>query len=64
MLELTCIYKCNYDGVIETKVFDDYGMFGKWLADNATEIILIDVIQESSLKDAEDLLNECLLKLF
>lgn len=46
MLELTCIYKCDYDGVIGTKVFDDYGIFGKWVADNATEITLIEVIQE------------------
>lgn len=46
MLKLTCIYKCDYDGVIDTKVFDDYGIFEKWVADNATEIAIIDVIQE------------------
>ena len=46
MLELTCIYKKLWNGVVKDKKFDSFGVFGKWVADNATEISIIDVIQE------------------
>ena len=46
MLELTCIYKKNWTGKIKRKIFDSFEVFGKWVADNATEISIIDVIQE------------------
>lgn len=45
-MELTCIYKDKYDDEIKEKKFDSYDFFGKWVADNATEILIIDVIQE------------------
>lgn len=45
-MELTCIYKDKYDDEIKEKKFDSYDFFGKWVADNATEIELIDVTQE------------------
>ena len=36
------------DGIekINEKKFDSYQFLGKWVADNATEIEIIDVIQE------------------
>lgn len=45
-MELTCLYKDRWNGEIKDKKFDSYEVFGKWVADNATEIILIDVVQE------------------
>ena len=45
MVEITCIYR-NRDYELENKKFDSYDFFGKWIADNATEITLVDVIQE------------------
>ncbi|WP_133016255.1 hypothetical protein [Clostridium cuniculi] len=45
-MELTCLYRDKYDGVIKEIKFDSYDFFGKWVADNATEIELIDVTQE------------------
>lgn len=45
-MELTCLYRDKYDGVIKEIKFDSYDFFGKWIADNATEIELIDVTQE------------------
>lgn len=32
-------------GGLTTKKFDSYDSYGKWQADNATEIIVLDVIQ-------------------
>lgn len=46
MVKIICLYKNNYDGKIISRKFDDYGVFGKWIADNAVEISLLDVIQE------------------
>lgn len=46
MLELTCIYKELWNGATKDKRFDSFEVFGKWVADNATEIYIIDVIQE------------------
>lgn len=45
-MELTCLYKDRWNGEIKDKKFDSYEIFGKWVADNATEIEIIDVIQE------------------
>ena len=44
-MEITCIYR-NNDYEINNKKFDDYAHFGCWIADNATEIKLVDVIVE------------------
>lgn len=44
-MEITCIYR-NRDYEIANMKFNNYGAFGKWVADNATEIHLVDVIQE------------------
>lgn len=33
-------------GGLTTKKFNSYDSFGKWVADNAAEIIVLDVIQE------------------
>ncbi|WP_154821035.1 hypothetical protein [Clostridium saudiense] len=33
-------------GGFTTKKFDSYDIFGKWVADNAVEISIIDVIQK------------------
>ena len=33
-------------GVVKDKKFYSFEVFGKWVADNATEISIIDVIQE------------------
>ncbi len=46
MLEITCIYKELWNGIINDKRFDSFEVFGKWVADNAIEISIIDVIQE------------------
>ena len=46
MLEITCIYKELWNGSTNEKRFDSFGVFGKWVADNATEISILDVIQE------------------
>lgn len=46
MLEITCIYKELWNGSTHEKRFDSFGVFGKWVADNATEIAILDVIQE------------------
>lgn len=43
-MELTCIYKNRWNGEIKEKKFDGYQIFGKWIADNAIEIEIIDVI--------------------
>lgn len=45
-VELTCIYKDRWNGQIKDKKFDSYQAFGKWVADNATDIEILDVIQE------------------
>lgn len=45
-MEIICLYKEKYNGEIKDKKFDSYDSFGKWVADNATEISIIDVIQE------------------
>ena len=46
MLELTCIYKELWNGSTHEKRFYSFEVFGKWVADNATEIAILDVIQE------------------
>ena len=44
MEELVCVYRtCDYE--LENKKFYDYAAFGRWVADNATEITMVDVIQ-------------------
>lgn len=45
-MEIICLYKENYNGENKDKKFDSYNHFGKWVADNATEIQIIDVTQE------------------
>lgn len=45
-IELTCLYKDKCDDEIKEKKFDSYDFFGKWVADNVTEIELMDVTQE------------------
>ena len=45
-MEIICLYKKSWNGKIKTKIFDSYEVFGKWVADNATEIQIIDVTQE------------------
>lgn len=45
-MELTCVYKERWNREINEKKFDSYQFLGKWVADNATEIEIIDVIQE------------------
>ena len=42
MLELTCIYKKLWNGVVKDNKFYSFEVFGKWVAD----ISIIDVIQE------------------
>ena len=41
-MEIICLYK---ESGTEKK-FDSYESFGKWVADNAVEISILDVIQE------------------
>lgn len=43
-MEITCVYR-NKDYEMLTMKFDSYGIFGKWVADNAEEIIIITVLQ-------------------
>lgn len=45
-MELTCMYREIVNGLYKEKKFDSYESFGKWVADNATEISIIDVVQE------------------
>ena len=54
MLELTCIYKELWNGSTHEKRFDSFGVFGKWVADNATEIAILDVIEEEEYVGADD----------
>lgn len=44
-MEIICLYRKSWNGKIKRKTFDSYDFFGKWVADNATEISIIDVIQ-------------------
>lgn len=45
-VEIICLYKENWNGESKDKRFDSYDIFGKWVADNAVEISIIDVIQK------------------
>lgn len=45
-MNIICLYKKNWNGKIKRKIFDSFEVFGKWVADNATEISIIDVIKE------------------
>ncbi|SCJ83141.1 Uncharacterised protein [uncultured Clostridium sp.] len=45
-MEIICLYKEKWNGENKNKKFDSYGSFGKWVADNAVEISILDVIQE------------------
>lgn len=45
-LEIICSYLDKKDTEIKDRKFDSFSIFGKWVADNVTEIILIDVIQQ------------------
>lgn len=45
MIEITCTYM-NQDMEYKDMKFDDYGVFGKWVADNAEEILILSVVQE------------------
>lgn len=40
------MYREIFNGSYKEKKFDSYEIFGKWVADNATEISIIDVVQE------------------
>lgn len=44
-MEIICLYRRSWNGRIKRKTFDSYESFGKWIADNVTEISIIDVIQ-------------------
>lgn len=44
-MEIICLYRENWNGKFKRKLFDSYESFGKWMADNAVEIEIIDVIQ-------------------
>lgn len=45
-MEIVCLYKEKWNGENKNKKFDSYESFGKWVADNAVEISILDVIQE------------------
>ena len=45
-MEIICLYKEKWNGENKNKKFDSYESFGKWVADNATEIAILDVIEE------------------
>ena len=45
MIEIKCTY-LNQDMEEKDIKFDDYGVFGKWVADNAEEVLIISVLQE------------------
>lgn len=45
-MEIICLYKKKWNGENKNKKFDSYESFGKWVADNAVEISILDVIQE------------------
>lgn len=44
-MEIICLYKEQLNEKSKEKKFDSYEIFGKWVADNAVEISIIDVIQ-------------------
>lgn len=44
MEEISCIYRTK-DYELENKKFNSYEGFGRWVADNAMEITIVDVIQ-------------------
>ena len=48
-MELTYVYRERWNGKCKEKRFDSYESLGKWIADNATEIINIDCIQEEDI---------------
>ena len=45
-MEITYVYRERWNGEYKEKRFDSYESLGKWVSDNATEIINIDCIQE------------------
>ena len=45
-MEIICLYKEKWNGENKNKKFDSYESVGKWVADNAVEISILDVIQE------------------
>lgn len=45
-MEITYVYRERWNGEYKEKRFDSYESLGKWVADNATEIINLDCIQE------------------
>ncbi len=45
-LEIICSYMDKGDNEIKERKFDSFSSFGKWVADNVTEVILIDAIQQ------------------
>ena len=45
-MEIICLYKEKWNGENKNKKFDSYESFGKWVADNAVEISILDVTQE------------------
>lgn len=44
-MKITCVYR-NKDYELCNIKFNDYRFFGEWVANNVTEITLIDVIAE------------------
>lgn len=44
-MEIVCFYR-NNDYELLNKKFNNCGVFGLWVADNATEINIVDVIIE------------------
>lgn len=45
-MEITYVYKDRWNGEIKEKKFDSFDSYGRWMADNATEVINIDCIIE------------------
>lgn len=45
-MNITCLYRKNWNGKIKRKDFNSYEIFGRWIADNAVEISIIDVVKK------------------
>lgn len=49
MINIICLYKNKYDEEVIEKRFDnveDYNLFGIWIANNAVDVEILDVIIE------------------
>lgn len=47
-MKITYLYKCRWNGEIKEIEFYSFRHFGKWIADNITEIINIDCTIEEN----------------